>query len=67
MENIVSFFPAGGAVEGLTLEGFKYTLAGYNLTVADSGLTVSNEIQEEEAVIRYQSGSLLMIMSRDRR
>ena len=63
----VSFFPAGGAVEGLTLEGFKYTLAGYNLTVADSGLTVSNEIQEEEAVIRYQSGSLLMIMSRDRR
>lgn len=63
----VSFFPVGGEVKGLTLEGFKYALNGYDLTVADCGLTVSNEIQEEEARISYKKGSLLMIMSRDRR
>lgn len=63
----VSFFPVGGEVKGLTLEGFKYALNGYDLTVADCGLTVSNEIQDEEARISYKKGSLLMIMSRDRR
>ena len=63
----VSFFPVGGEVKGLTLEGFKYALNGYDLTVADCGLTVSNEIQEDEARISYKKGSLLMIMSRDRR
>lgn len=61
----VSFFPVGGDVEGLTLKGFKYPLNGYHLTVSDSGLTVSNEIQEERAEILYDSGTLLMIMSRD--
>ena len=50
---------------GLTLRGFKYLLNGYHLTVEDSGLTVSNEISEETAEILYESGQLLMIMSRD--
>ena len=45
--------------------GFKYPLNGYHLTVEDSGLTVSNEISEETAEILYESGQLLMIMSRD--
>ena len=61
----VSFFPVGGDVEGLVLKGFKYPLCGYHLTVSDSGLTVSNEILEETAEIIYDSGQLLMIMSRD--
>ena len=61
----VSFFTVGGDVTGLTLRGFKYPLNGYRLTVADSGLTVSNEISEETAEILYESGQLLMIMSRD--
>ncbi len=61
----VSFFTVGGDVTGLTLTGFKYPLNGYHLTVADSGLTVSNEITEETARITYESGQLLMIMSRD--
>ena len=56
----VSFFPLGGDVTGLTLEGYKY-----HLTTADSGLTVSNEISEEYAKVTYESGTLLMIMSRD--
>ena len=61
----VSFFPLGGDVTGLTLEGFKYPLDKYHLTTADSGLTVSNEISEEYAKVTYESGTLLMIMARD--
>lgn len=61
----VSFFPLGRDVTGLTLEGFKYPLDKYHLTTADSGLTVSNEISEEYAKVTYESGTLLMIMSRD--
>lgn len=61
----VSFFPLGGDVTGLTLEGFKYPLDKYHLTTADSGLTASNEISEEYAKVTYESGTLLMIMSRD--
>ena len=61
----VSFFTVGGDVTGLTLREFKYPLNGYHLTVEDSGLTVSNEISEETAEILYESGQLLMIMSRD--
>lgn len=61
----ISFFTVGGDVTGLTLRGFKYPLNGYHLTAADSGLTVSNEITEETAEILYESGQLLMIMSRD--
>ena len=61
----VSFFPVGGTVEGLTLEGFKYPLKGYCLKVEDAGLTVSNEIRETSARVTYEKGSLMMIMSRD--
>ena len=61
----VSFFPVGGEVEGLTLEGFKYPLYDHHLTVADSGLTVRNEIISPMARVTFTKGSLLMIMSRD--
>lgn len=61
----VSFFPFGGDVKDLTLQGFKYPLNRYHLTVFDSGLTVSNEIVEDEAVVEMSSGMMLMIMSRD--
>lgn len=61
----VSFFPIGGDVPGLTLEGFKYPLNGHYLTVADSGLTVSNEIVEDTARVTFEEGRLLMVMSRD--
>lgn len=62
----VSFFAIGGAVKGLCLEGFKYLLDGYDLSLLDCGLTVSNEIQEEQARVTYESGTLLMIQSRGR-
>ena len=63
--NYVSFFALGGDVYGLTLKGFKYPLNGYRLSMKDSGLTVSNEIVEDTAQITYDSGNLVMIMSRD--
>ena len=61
----VSFFSMGGDVLGLTLKGFKYPLNRHYLTVSDCGLTVSNEISEEEAEVTFDSGNLVMIMSRD--
>nr|WP_296156916.1 thiamine diphosphokinase [uncultured Blautia sp.] len=61
----VSFFSIGGDVTGLTLKGFKYPLNGHHLTTSDSGLTVSNEIKDEEAVVTYEKGTLLMLMTRD--
>ena len=61
----VSFFSLGGDVSGLTLKGFKYPLNCHYLTVSDCGLTVSNEISEEEAEVTFDSGNLVMIMSRD--
>ena len=61
----VSFFPIEGEVTGLTLKGFKYPLNSYTLKVEDSGLTVSNEISDPEAEVTYETGKLLMIMSRD--
>ncbi len=51
----VSFFPFGGNVTDLTLEGFKYPLSNYCLTAADSGLTVSNEIISEHARVTFSS------------
>lgn len=61
----VSFFPIEGEVTGLTLKGFKYPLNSYTLKVEDSGLTVSNEISDPEAEVTFETGKLLMIMSRD--
>ena len=61
----ISFFPLGGDVENLCLEGFKYPLDKYCLRASDSGLTVSNEIKEKYAAVKYTKGILLMIMSRD--
>ena len=61
----VSFFPLGGEVKGLTLQGFKYPLRDFHLKVSDAGLTVSNEIEAEEACVTYEEGELLMMMTRD--
>ena len=61
----ISFFPIGGEVCNLTLKGFKYPLDGYRLRTEDSGLTVSNEFREANAEVTFDSGTLLMIMSRD--
>lgn len=62
--DFISLFPFNGIVEGLTLKGFFYTLNNHRLDGLSS-LCVSNEITEEVAYITFDSGTLLVIESRD--
>ena len=55
-----SLIPFTSTVEGLTLEGMKYPLSDYTLHTGIARC-VSNEIQEEEAHIRFSKGVLLVI------
>ena len=62
--NYFSLFAYGGDVSGLTLEGMKYPLNNFTLgTVGTRG--VSNEILEDTAHIRFTSGRLLVMETRD--
>lgn len=61
----ISFFPLDGPVKGLTLKGFKYPLDRYELRAVDGGLTVSNELAADEGIVTFDSGVLLMMMTRD--
>lgn len=60
----VSLFPIGGCVEGLTIRGVKYPLQDHRLEACDS-LSVSNEIVEEEMEVRFRSGCLVVMETRD--
>lgn len=62
--DFVSLLPFSEAVSGLTLEGFKYPLHHITLT-AGTSLGISNEIKDDEAVIEFSEGVLLVIESRD--
>ncbi|MEG0961245.1 MAG: thiamine diphosphokinase [Lachnospiraceae bacterium] len=62
----VSLLPFTPRVTGLTLKGFKYPLFQYELECFHS-LGVSNEIQEEEGEISFESGILIMVESRDKK
>lgn len=60
----ISFLPLLGKIEGITLEGFYYPLADYDLDVGSSRC-ISNELNEEEGVIRFRSGIAICVESRD--
>lgn len=60
----VSLLPYTSEVKHLTLRGFKYPLFDYCLKGFCS-LGVSNEIAEEEAVIEFDGGILLVVESKD--
>lgn len=60
----VSLLPYTSEVGHLTLRGFKYPLSDYCLKGFCS-LGVSNEIAEEEAVIGFDGGILLVVESKD--
>ena len=60
----VSLIPYTEVVSGVTLKGMKYPLQDAVLVHGNS-LGVSNEIQEEEAVIQIKGGQLLLIESKD--
>lgn len=62
----VSFIPLTERVKGITLRGFKYPLTGKDISVGvEAGLCVSNEVVGEEASIRFDSGILICVESRD--
>ena len=62
----VSFLPITERVEGITLNGFKYPLEKKNISILENpSLCVSNEVEEETAVISFDEGILICIESRD--
>ena len=61
---VFSLFPFGGEVENLTLVGAKYPLDHHHLLPNDS-LCVSNEIEEDELVITFSSGTLILMETKD--
>ncbi len=63
----LSFIPFTDQVEGLTLEGFKYSLSGYLMKKGIMpGFCVSNEMTKEQAKVTLDSGILICVRSRDR-
>lgn len=60
----VSLIPYTDYVTGVTLIGFKYPLCDMTMTKGNS-LGISNELLEEEGVIKLDKGILIVIESRD--
>jgi len=62
----VSFLPLTERVQGITLIGFKYPLYKKNISILENpSLCVSNEVEAERAVMRFESGILICVESRD--
>lgn len=59
-----SVFPFGGSVYNLSIIGAKYTLEEFDLELG-TALTLSNEFLEEEVVISFERGILLVIFPVD--
>lgn len=61
-----SIFPFGGIVEDISIEGAKYPLSHYRLC-PNSSMCVSNELQEEEVKITFQTGTIILMETRDKK
>lgn len=60
-----SVFPLGKEVYGFSIQGAKYPLRNHTLTPYDS-LCVSNQIEDEEVVIDFLSGTVILMETRDK-
>jgi len=60
-----SIFPLGQDVLGVTIKGAIYPLRNHTLTPHDS-LCVSNEFEEDEVVIDFISGTVILMETRDK-
>ena len=60
-----SLFPLGETVRGLNIRGAKYPLRNHTLVPCDS-LCVSNEFEEDEVVIDFSCGTVILMETRDR-
>lgn len=61
----ISLFPFREEVTGVTMTGVKYPVRDARLVFDNGGMFVSNEITEQEAVISWKSGTLLLMETRD--
>lgn len=61
-----SVFPLGGPVYGFEIKGAKYPLTQHTLTACDS-LCVSNEIVDDEVVIDFNDGIVILMETNDRK
>ena len=61
-----SVFPLGEEIFNFNIEGAKYPLANHTLTPYDS-LCVSNQFAEEEVVIRFPMGTVILMQTRDKK
>ena len=59
-----SVFPLGETIYGFNICGAKYPLEDHTLTPYDS-LCVSNEFQEDEVVIDFIGGIVILMETRD--
>lgn len=60
----ISFVPLTEKVAGITLTGFKYPLFQKDIEIGTS-LCISNELWEEEGLITFTDGVLIVVESRD--
>lgn len=62
----VSFLPYTEEVRGITLAGFKYPLCKKDIRRGQEvGLCISNELDQETAVLEFDEGILICVESRD--
>ncbi len=59
-----SLFSLGGSAEGLTVRGAKYPLSKHTLEPYNS-LSVSNQFAADEVTIEYETGTLILMETRD--
>lgn len=60
----ISLIPLTEQVEGVTLVGMKYPLLDATMKIGES-LGISNEIQDEEAMIQWQRGIFIVMETKD--
>lgn len=60
-----SVFPLGEIIRGFNIQGAKYPLRNHTLMPCDS-LCVSNEFEEDEVVIEFSCGAVILMETRDR-
>lgn len=60
----ISFLPVTPTVEGVDLEGFRYPLSQATFRLGET-LGISNELIDKTGTLRFQTGYLFAIFSRD--
>ncbi len=60
-----SLFPLGGVVEDVSIEGAKYPLENYRMSPFESRC-VSNEYKDDEVVITFPQGMILLMETCDK-